>query len=57
MNKCFLCKRTEQDIDFIDTSIPDLQAGWMLAPNNREYCPICIRDKFDEIEKIENKNE
>lgn len=51
---CFLCKRTEEDVDFIDTAIIDLQAGWLWAPNGRTYCPICIRDRFDEIERIEN---
>lgn len=55
--KCFLCGRTEKEIKWLDTDIPDWKAGWLYAPNNRDYCPLCIRDRFDEIEKIEGGNE
>lgn len=53
MSGCALCKRTNEQIDFIDTSIEGLEAGWLEAPNNRTYCPLCIRDRFNEIEQIE----
>lgn len=53
MTKCFLCKRTSDEVGFIDTSIQDLQAGWLETPDNRAYCPLCVRDRFDEIERRE----
>jgi len=53
--KCHLCGKTEKEIEWLDTNIHNLQAGWLAAPDNRDYCPLCIRDRFNEIEKIEEK--
>jgi len=57
MSKCALCKRTSEQVDFIDTAIQDLEAGWLETPSNRAYCPLCIRDRFDDIEKKEGLKE
>ena len=54
--KCHLCgKIKEESNEWLDTNIEGWQAGWLAAPDNRDYCPLCIRDRFDEIEKIEEK--
>ena len=54
--KCHLCGKTKgETTEWLDSSDGTMLVGWFSSPNDRDYCPLCMKYRFDEIEKIEEK--